>query len=116
VAAQRATYDPRRHYDNDAETRAALDLIARNGLSPDEPGVFEPILDALIRRGDYYLHLADLESYCEAHARVGLVYADREEWFRRAVLNIAASGRFSSDRTIAEYAADIWGVEPCRVG
>jgi starch phosphorylase len=70
----------------------------------------------LIRRGDYDVHLADLESCSEAHARVGLVYADREGWFRKAVLNIAASGQFSSDRTIAEYAADIWGVEPHRVG
>jgi starch phosphorylase len=115
VAATRAAYDPQWHYQNDAETRAALDLIADNAFSRHEPGVFEPILDSLIRHGDYYLHLADLKSYSEAHARLGIVYADQEDWSRKAVLNIAASGQFSSDRTIAEYASDIWRVEPCMV-
>ena len=77
--------------------------------------MFAPILDVLIRRGDHYLHLADLRSYSEAHARLGELYADQEDWSRKAVLNIAASRRFSSDRTIAEYARDIWRAEPCPV-
>jgi starch phosphorylase len=68
-----------------------------------------------MRHGDYYLHLADLRSYSEAHARLGREYLDQENWSRKAILNIAASGRFSSDRTIAEYASDIWHVERCPV-
>jgi glycogen phosphorylase len=115
VVATRAAYDPQWHYDRDTETRAVLDLIANNTFSRHEPGVFGPILDALIRHGDYYLHLADLKSYSEAHARLGAVYVDQEDWSHKAILNIAASGRFSSDRTIAEYARDIWHVEPCLV-
>jgi starch phosphorylase len=116
VAESRSFYNPQWHYDHDPETRAALDLIANNHFSRHEPGVFTPILDALLRHGDHYLHLADLKSYCEAHARVGQLYADPEAWSRKAVLNIAASGTFSSDRTIAEYADEIWQVAPCPVG
>jgi glycogen phosphorylase len=113
VANVRGFYDPRWHYEHDLEARSALDLIAGNHFSPDEPGVFAPILDALLRYGDYYLHLADLESYSEAHDRLGTLYADKEEWSRKAILNIAGSGKFSSDRTISEYASQIWHVGPC---
>jgi starch phosphorylase len=115
VAQSRGSYDPRWHYDNDPEARAALNLIAGNHFSPNEPGVFTPIVDALLRHGDHYLHLADLASYCAAQARLGEAYQDQEAWSRMAVLNIAGSGPFSSDRTIAEYARDIWHVEPCPI-
>jgi starch phosphorylase len=67
----------------------------------------------LLRHGDHYRHLADLASYADAHKRLGELHADPEAWTRKAVLNIAASGRFSSDRTIAEYAEEIWQVAPC---
>ncbi len=115
VANSRGTYNPQERYDNDPETRAALDLIAADHFSRNEPGVFAPLLDVLLRKGDHYLHLADLESYSEAHGRLGELYADQEDWSRKAVLNIAASRTFSSDRTIAEYARDIWHAEPCQV-
>jgi starch phosphorylase len=115
VAQSRGFYSPQWHYDNDSETRGALDLIAGNHFSQHEPGVFAPILDALLAKGDHYLHLADLKSYSEAHARLGELYTDQEGWSRQAVLNIAASGKFSSDRTIADYARDIWQAEPCPV-
>jgi starch phosphorylase len=75
--------------------------------------VFRPILDVLLRKGDHYLHLADLKSYGEAHTRLGELYREPEKWSRKAVLNIAASRTFSSDRTISEYARDIWHIEPC---
>ena len=77
--------------------------------------MFTPILDTLLGKGDHYLHLADLKSYSEAHARLGELYTDQEAWSCKAVLNIAASGTFSSDRTIAEYAKEIWGAQPCLV-
>jgi starch phosphorylase len=115
VASRRGGYSPQWHYDNEPETRAALDLIAANHFSRHEPGIFETILDVLLRKGDHYMHLADLTSYGEAHGRLGELYADQENWSRRAVLNLAASRTFSSDRTIAEYARDIWHVEPCPV-
>jgi len=115
VASSRGRYDPRWHYEHEPETRAALDLIASDHFSRYEPGVFTPLLDSLLRNGDYYLHLADLASYAEAHSRVGALYTDPEGWTRRAVLNIAASGRFSSDRTISEYAREIWGAQPCAI-
>ncbi len=115
VEGSRAWYDPRWHYDHEPETRAALDLIAGNHFSRNEPGVFAPILDALLKHGDYYRHLADLTSYAEAQQRLGELYADQQAWTRKAILNIAASGKFSSDRTIAEYAKEIWDAKPCIV-
>jgi starch phosphorylase len=115
VQDSRGWYDPHWHYEHEPETRAALDLIFADHFSHGEPGIFAPLREALLARGDYYMHLADLTAYAQAQARVAALYADREEWARKALLNVACSGRFSSDRTIAEYAADIWGAEPCPV-
>jgi glycogen phosphorylase len=116
VASSRGWYSPYWHYDNDPETRAALDLILSDDFSPgDEPGVFAPLRDTLLTGGDHYMHLADLRAYLEADRRLVELYTDPQGWTRRAVLNIAASGKFSSDRTIAEYAAEIWDVKPCPV-
>jgi starch phosphorylase len=115
VMRTRGFYNPRWHYDHEPETRAALDLIAGNHFSRYEPGVFAPILDSLLRHGDYYLHLADLKSYSEAHARLGELYTNQEKWLLKAILNIAASGKFSSDRAIEEYASEIWKAEKCVV-
>ncbi len=115
VAGSRGWYSPHWHYDHEPETRAALDLIFSNHLSENEAGVFEPLRDVLLTRGDHYMHLADLRSYLEASERLGTLYADPEGWARKAILNVAGSGRFSSDRTIGEYADEIWGVKPCVV-
>jgi len=114
VAASRAWYNPGWHYDNQPEVRAALDLIFSDHFNHNEPGVFAPLRDTLLTR-DYYMHLADLASYLEADRSLCALYADREAWARKAILNVASSGKFSSDRTIAEYAADIWHVKPCPV-
>ena len=115
VAASRAWYNPQWHYDNEPETRAALDLIFCDHFSRNEPGAFTPIAETLLTRGDFYMHLADLTSYVQAHEQAGALYADPHAWARKAILNVASSGKFSSDRTIAEYATDIWKVEPCLV-
>jgi starch phosphorylase len=115
VAASRAWYNPYWHYENEPETRAALDLIFSDHFSRNEPGVFAPLRDALLTHGDYYMHLADLTSYGQAHERLDKLYADPDAWAQKAILNVAGSGKFSSDRTIAEYATDIWGVKPCPV-
>ncbi len=115
VAASRGWYKPQWHYDNDSETRAALDLIFSDHFSHDEPGIFAPLRDALLTHGDYYVHLADLKSYLEADQKLCDVYADPASWANKAILNVAGSGKFSSDRTIGEYAADIWDVKACPI-
>ena len=115
VAASRGWYNPHWHYDHEPETRQALDLIFSDHFSRYEPGVFEPLRDALLTSGDYYMHLADLSSYLSADQRLCDLYADPDGWARKVILNVAGSGKFSSDRTIAEYAAGIWKVGPCPV-
>jgi starch phosphorylase len=115
VADSRGYYSPYWHYEHEPEIRAALDLLFSDHFSRYEPGVFAPLRDVLLTHGDHYLHLADLTSYLEADQRLVTLYADADAWARRAILNVAGSGKFSSDRTIAEYAADIWQVKPCPV-
>jgi len=115
VADNASWYNPHWHYENEPETRAALDLIFSDYFSRNEPGVFEPLRDTLLTHGDHYMHLADLKSYLEADQRLLELYANPDAWARKAILNVAGSGKFSSDRTISEYAADIWGVKPCPV-
>lgn len=115
VAETRGWYSPQWHYDNDAEIREAINLVANNHFSRGEEGVFNPLLDVLLGSGDYYMHLADMASYREAHGRLGALYQRPDDWYRKVVLNIAAAGQFSSDRTILEYARDIWETPVCRV-
>src|SRR4051794_5924333 len=115
VADSRSWYSPQWHYDNEPETRAALDLIFSDHFSRFEPGVFEPLRQTLLTGGDHYMHLADLMAYLEADKRLLELYGDPDEWARKVILNIASSGKFSSDRTIAEYAAEIWDAKPCPV-
>jgi starch phosphorylase len=115
VIDSRSWYNPRWHYENEPETRAALDLIFSDYLSRNEPGVFTPLRETLLAHGDFFMHLADLRSYLEADKRLVDLYAHPDDWARKAILNIANSGKFSSDRTIKEYATDIWSAEPCPV-
>ena len=115
VANSRGWYSPYWHYENEPETRAALDLIFSNHFSRHEPGLFEPLRETLLTCGDHYMHLADLTSYLDAHQRAVELYSDADAWTRTAILNVAGSGKFSSDRTIAEYASEIWKVKPCPV-
>jgi glycogen phosphorylase len=115
VQNSQAWYNPYWHYEHEPETRAALDLIFSDYFSRYEPGTFTAIHDALLTNGDHYMHLADLTSYVQAQDRLGDLYASRAEWARKAILNIASSGKFSSDRTIHEYATQIWKAEPCPI-
>jgi starch phosphorylase len=115
VAGSRGWYSPEWHYEHEPETRAALDLIFADHFSRYEPGAFALLRETLLTRGDYYMHLADLRAYLEADGRLLALYGTPEEWTRKVILNVAASGKFSSDRTIAEYASGIWGAKPCPV-
>jgi glycogen phosphorylase len=111
VADSAPWYDPRWHYSNEPETREALDLIASDLFARHEPGVFHPIHHALLEGGDHYRHLADLTDYARAHRQLDRCYADTESWTAKAICNVANSGRFSSDRTIREYAEEIWNLK-----
>ncbi len=115
VAESRSWYTPHWHYEHEPETRAALDLIFSNHFSRNEPGVFAPLRDTLLTHGDFYMHLADLNSYLHADKRLCELFADPDAWARKSILNVASSGDFSSDRTIAQYNSEIWKAAPCRV-
>jgi len=117
VADIRATgYQPRTLYEGSVEAKKVLDAIRDGVFSPDEPGRFQQIFDTLVNWGDHYLLLADFESYLEAQAEVDALYRNADEWTRRAILNVAGMGPFSSDRTIAQYAHEIWKSKPVLVG
>ena len=115
VAKSRSWYNPHWHYEHEPEAREALDLIFNDHFSRQEPGVFAPLRDTLLTGGDHYMHLADLKSYLEADQRLVELYSDQDAWAKKTILNVAGSGKFSSDRTIAEYATSIWNLEPCPV-
>jgi starch phosphorylase len=115
VADSRGWYSPRWHYDHEPETRAALDMISSDYFSRYEPGIFAPLRDTLLTHGDFYMHLADLKSYLEADKRLCDLYANPDAWARKAIWNVASSGKFSSDRSISEYTSEIWKVAPCPV-
>ena len=115
VAKLRPAYDAKAFARRNPEIGLALDMIRRNVFSLLEPGLFEPILRSLIDYNDHYMLLADLTSYCEAQDRVDAAYRDATRWNRMSLVNIARSGRFSSDRAVMEYARDIWHVSPVRL-
>jgi starch phosphorylase len=112
----RATgYNPRDYYNRLPELKQTLDMIAGGFFSPSNHDLFKPLVDSLLNQGDSYMLLADYASYIACQEEVSRVYRDRNEWARRAVLNIAGMGKFSSDRTIAEYARDIWDVNTIEI-
>jgi starch phosphorylase len=115
VAARRAAgYNSRDHYEENAELRQALDMIGRGYFSAETPDLFQPIVDSLLAYGDHYMLLADYASYIECQDQVDALYRNQDEWSRHAILNVAGMGKFSSDRTIAEYASKVWNVRPVR--
>jgi glycogen phosphorylase len=111
VAESPGWYNPNWHYEHDPETRQALDLIFSNHFSRHEPGIFEPIRETLLKAGDRYRHLADLKDYSRAHQDMAALYANPEAWIRKSIINVACSGKFSSDHTIANYANEIWNLK-----
>ena len=116
VARLRPSYCSKDYYRKDPEIRLAIDMIQRNVFSLLQPGLFDPIIRALLDYNDYYMLLADLRSYCEAQDRVDATYRDAKKWNAMSLVNIARSGRFSSDRAVMEYARDIWHVNPVDFG
>ncbi|MGJ7581526.1 glycogen/starch/alpha-glucan phosphorylase [Variovorax sp. RHLX14] len=105
-------YQPRHYYDSNPELQGVLDAIRDGMFSPGEPARYQGIFDTLVNWGDQYLLLADFASYVETQARVDTLYRDADAWTHKAILNVAGMGAFSSDRTIAEYAHQIWKTKP----
>ncbi len=113
VAALKSSgYNPWNYYHANTELKWALDMIASGYFSPEQTDRFQSIFDSLTNGGDSYLLLADYAAYIAAQERVETLYRDQQQWTRRAILNVAGMGKFSSDRTISEYAEKIWGAKP----
>lgn len=114
IVQKRATYNPRSFYEQDQELKQAIDQIFRGDFYPEDPQLFHPIVYSLLG-SDYFFVLADYDSYIKSQERVSEVYLDKDKWTKMAVLNVARSGNFSSDRAIKEYAEKIWRVSPVPV-
>ena len=115
VAAQRAAgYQPLRLYEQSPALKSVLDAIAGGAFSADEPARYRGLVDSLLWGGDHYLLLADFDSYVATQARVDQLYRDRDAWAAKAIANVAGMGWFSSDRTILEYAEEVWRIAPQR--
>lgn len=104
-------YNPWDYYNSNPELKETLDMITSGYFSIEEPGRYQAIFDNLLNKGDQYLLLADYASYIQTQEHVSELYKDKEEWSRRAILNVARMGKFSSDRSIREYADNIWKLD-----
>jgi starch phosphorylase len=109
---KKGSYNPRDRYDNDASVREVMDALASDRFCPNEHGLFRWIFDELVHRGDRYYHIADFPDYVATQQVISGEYRKEAIWWRKAVLNVARIGKFSSDRTVTEYARDIWHIGP----
>jgi starch phosphorylase len=107
VIALRPNYDAHDYYSSNSILKRAIDLIRDGFFSPEEPGLFRPLIDALLKN-DYYMVLADFEAYCRCQGQLDALYRDPDAWTKKAILNLARIGRFSSDRAIGQYNREIW--------
>ncbi|HMB97585.1 MAG TPA: glycogen/starch/alpha-glucan phosphorylase, partial [Balneolaceae bacterium] len=105
-------YNPANYYNGNEELKKAIDQIRDGFFNPDEPGIFDPIIEALLHKGDYFLVLADYEDYVKKQEEVEELYRDQAVWNKKAIYNTARVGKFSSDRTIRDYADEIWDIKP----
>lgn len=115
VEERRRHYNPWDVYHQDEEIRQALLMIERDFFNMMEPGIFKPIFNSLLDGGDQYMLLADLRSYMDCQEAVDANFRNAADWDRKAILNVARAGKFSTDRAIREYAAEIWRVTPCEI-
>jgi starch phosphorylase len=111
VQQRKTNYDPGSLYDGHRQLREVIDMIASGQLCPARPDVFEPLVESLLHRGDPFMVLADYDAYLEAQQRVDVAFRDPDAWSRTSILNCARMGKFSADRSVAEYARNIWQVE-----
>ncbi|HEX8254171.1 MAG TPA: glycogen/starch/alpha-glucan phosphorylase, partial [Thermoanaerobaculia bacterium] len=116
VAAELANYDPQRYLHEHRWMRRAVDSIAAGHFSRGDKDIFRPIVAKLLSTRDEYVHLADLPAYVDTQQDVDAAYRDRATWNRMALLNIARMGKFSADRTVSQYAREIWNIRPAVIG
>ena len=114
-ATERAGYNPWDIYNSNPAVKRVLDAIKNNFFNLDQPGLYQPIWDTLLTHGDHYLVLDEFDSYVECQGQISEVFEDNVRWAQMCILNIAHSGKFSTDRTIAEYAKEIWDIHPCPI-
>ncbi len=115
VNLKAAGYNPHYYYENDPELKRVVDSLADGSFDNGTKDEFRPIWKALMEEGDTYLHLADFRSFVDTSAKVDELYRQRDEWVKKAILNVARMGKFSSDRAIKEYAREIWKIEPLQL-
>jgi starch phosphorylase len=108
-------YNPREYYHKNGELRRAIDAISNGDFSPKLPELFKPIVDSLLNFGDRYMLLADFDTYIKKQDEVAAAFKDKERWTTMAIYNVARMGKFSTDRTIKQYAEEIWGITPVDV-
>ena len=114
VELKKNGYNPKEYYNNNPELKRVVDMIEGNYFNKSEPGVFQPIVDGLMEN-DYYCLFADYASYMKAQKKIDNLYKNQDEWTKKSILNCARIGKFSSDRSIKEYAQKIWNVKPVKV-
>jgi len=114
VKLKSSGYNPRTYYESNPMLKKVIDMIASDYFSKNEPGIFKSIVDGLLGV-DYYCLLADYQAYIDAQDKVSKLYLNTDEWTRMTILNVARVGKFSSDRSIKEYAEKIWKVEPVKI-
>jgi starch phosphorylase len=114
VGLKQSGFNPRDYYERNAELKRVIDMISSNYFNSGEPGIFKPLVDALLNY-DYYCLLPDYQSYIDTQQKINDLYLDQSEWTKKSILNSARMGKFSSDRSINEYAEKIWKVEPVKV-
>jgi starch phosphorylase len=107
-------YNPKNYYNKIPELKRVIDMIANDYFNPREPGIFKDIIYGLLNV-DYYCLFADYESYIKTQDKVSKLYTTQDEWTKKSILNVARIGRFSSDRSVKEYADKIWKVKPVKV-
>lgn len=108
-------YNPKNYYDSHSELKKVIDLIRSNYFCALEPGIFDPMLDEILYKGDKYCLFADFDAYVKAQETASQNYLDKRDWTTKSILNTSRSGKFSSDRTIAQYADEIWKIQGCKI-
>lgn len=115
VQMKKEGYSPEHYYQSNPDLKKVIDMLRSNYFNDHEPGIFQPILDTLLKNGDFFMVLEDFQAYCNMNERVSREFKDTKLWYNKVLLNIARCGKFSSDRAIHEYAKDIWNIKPVKV-
>jgi starch phosphorylase len=108
-------YNPRSYYEQNPELKSVVDLLAGGHFSPEDPGLFRPLVDYLLNQGDRYMLMADFADYLRCQLEVDQTFIQPDLWLKKSIYNVARMGKFSSDRSIAQYAEEIWKIHPVKV-